>query len=75
MNKFPSTRDLSGVVLAPMIACPLPVFAEAEGLYEAIRGSKFNDAPILQSNGIEFGGWMEVGVTANPHGPDNPRLW
>ena len=75
MNKSPSTPDLSEAVLAAMIACPLPAFAEAEGLYEAIRGSKFNDVSILQSNGIEFGGWMEVGVTANPHGPDNPRLW
>ena len=71
MNKLPSTRDLSGAVLAAMIACPLSAFAEAKGLYEAIRGSKFNDAPVLQSNGIEFGGWMEVGVTANPHGPDD----
>jgi hypothetical protein len=71
MNKSPSTPDLSEAVLAAMIACPLPAFAEAEGLYEAIRGSKFNDVSILQSNGIEFGGWMEVGVTANPHGPDD----
>lgn len=45
--------------------------AEPEGLYEAVTGSKFNDAPVLKDNGVEFGGWLEVGVTGNPHDPDD----
>lgn len=61
--------------VVPLIAgalCHTPsAIAEAEGLYEAMSGKKFNDAPILTSNGIELGGWLEVGVTGNPHDPDD----
>lgn len=71
MNKFSYKRYALSAVLATAIASPAQTLAEADGLYEAISGSKFNDASVLKSNGIEFGGWLEVGVTANPHGPDN----
>ena len=71
MSKFSCKHYLPGAVLAATIACPLQTFAGAEGLYEQISGSKFNDASVLRSNGIEFGGWLEVGVTGNPHGPDD----
>jgi hypothetical protein len=47
------------------------VGAEPEGLYEAGSSSKFNDASILKTNGVEFGGWLEVGIAGNPDDPDD----
>jgi len=71
MNRFPENRYVAGVALAAVLAAPTLVFAEADGLYEAVSGTKFNDAPVLKSNGIELGGWIEAGVTGNPQDPDD----
>ncbi len=69
MRNLKETLGL-GIILS---ACAIanPAHAEAEGLYEAITNTKFNDASVLKANGIEFGGWLEVGVSGNPHDPDD----
>lgn len=58
------------LIAVSLLNAPL-ASAQAEGLYEAVSGSKFNDAPILKNNGIEFGGWIEVGIAGNPDDPDD----
>lgn len=63
-------RTLSTLLCSALFSTSLTQ-AMAAGLYEAVSGSKFNDASVLKTNGIELGGWLEIGVSGNPHDPDD----
>ncbi|MFT4563992.1 MAG: hypothetical protein ACI915_005559 [Gammaproteobacteria bacterium] len=71
MNILESTSRLVGLVMVCAVLNPTTVRAEAEGLYEAVSSAKFNDASVLKANGIEFGGWLEIGASGNPHDPND----
>jgi hypothetical protein len=71
MNILKGTHGLTGLIMACAILNSTSAQAEGEGLYEAISNTKFNDASILKANGIEFGGWLEVGVSGNPDDPND----
>jgi hypothetical protein len=40
-----------------------------KGLIESLTGFKYNETPFMQSLGVKFGGWVDIGFTGNP---DNP---
>ena len=71
MNILKGTHGFTGLIMACAILNSASAQAEAEGLYEAISNTKFNDASILKANGIEFGGWLEVGASGNPDDPND----
>lgn len=39
------------------------------GLIESLTGFKYNETNFMQSLGINFGGWTEIGFTGNPRNP------
>ena len=51
MNILKGTHGFTGLIMACAILNSASAQAEAEGLYEAISNTKFNDASILKANG------------------------
>ena len=40
------------------------------GLIESLTGFKYNETNFMQSLGVKFGGWTEIGFAGNPRDPD-----
>ncbi len=59
----------------PLLLCGMvltyPAYAEDKGLVENFTGFKVNETPFMQSLGVKFGGWVDIGFAGNPHGPKN----
>ncbi len=44
----------------------IEIDSDEKGLIENLTGFKYNKTPFLQSLGVKFGGWVDIGFTGNP---------